>query len=33
MRLGPKIFLVSALAIVALSSSIGWSLLTVKRLV
>src|SRR5690349_12487004 len=33
MRLGPKIFLVSALAIVALSTSIGWSLLTVKRLV
>jgi signal transduction histidine kinase len=33
MRLGPKIFLVSALAIVALSSSIAWSLLTVKRLV
>jgi signal transduction histidine kinase len=33
MRLGPKIFLVSALAIVALSSSVGWSLLTVKRLV
>src|SRR6266851_4193782 len=33
MRLGPKIFLVSALAIVALSSSAGWSLLTVKRLV
>ena len=33
MRLGPKIFLVSGLAIVALSSSIGWSLLTVKRLV
>ncbi len=33
MRLGPKIFLVSALAIVALSSAVGWSLLTVKRLV
>jgi signal transduction histidine kinase len=33
MRLGPKIFLVSALAIAALSSSIGWSLHTVKRLV
>src|SRR4029077_12042622 len=33
MRLGPKIFLVSALAIVALSGSAGWSLLTVKRLV
>jgi two-component system sensor histidine kinase GlrK len=33
MRLGPKIFLVSALAIVALSSAVGWSLVTVKRLV
>jgi signal transduction histidine kinase len=33
MRLGPKIFLVSALAILALSSSVGWSLITVKRLV
>ena len=33
MRLGPKIFLVSTLAIVALSSAAGWSLLTVKRLV
>src|SRR5258708_14500480 len=33
MRRGPKIFLVSALAMLALSSSAGWSLLTVKRLV
>lgn len=33
MRLGPKIFVVSALAIVALSSAVAWSLATVKRLV
>src|SRR5690349_2789716 len=33
MRLGPKIFLVSALAIVALSTAVGWSLHTVQRLV
>jgi signal transduction histidine kinase len=33
MRLGPKIFLVSALAIAALSTAVGWSLHTVKRLV
>ena len=33
MRLGPKIFLVSALAIAALSTAVGWSLFTVKRLV
>ncbi len=33
MRLGPKIFLVSALAIATLSLAVGWSLHTVKHLV
>ena len=33
MRLARKIFLVSALVIVALCGSVVWSLLTVKRLV
>lgn len=33
MRLAPKIFLVAALVIVVLSVAVGWSALTVKRLV
>jgi hypothetical protein len=33
MRLAPKIFLVSALVIGVLSVAVGWSALTVKRLV